>query len=206
MRVIVGVQNATSGTVTVCGKTGAERKGLCAYLPQGVALLPWRTVQDNARLGYQVRAAGTDQAPHAKYAEELLEAFQLGSLKTRFPATCSGGERQRVALVRTLATPSPILVFDEPMGSVDQLAKIAICDVLRDHVRGDAARVTTTMIVVSHDPMELLLLCDRILIMQRIQRGPLSEFVVTLGEGPRSALRTTKEFTEQSRALWALLQ
>ncbi|HKF37532.1 MAG TPA: ATP-binding cassette domain-containing protein, partial [Ktedonobacteraceae bacterium] len=96
---IAGVEQPTSGMIAIDGDTGTERTGESGYMPQQPLLLPWRTVEENVMLGLDVRRVSRKKASYEAY--ELLKRFGLAEFAQHYPATLSGGMRQRVALLRT---------------------------------------------------------------------------------------------------------
>lgn len=140
------------------------------YVFQGYALFPHLTVRDNVAFG----AAGRSRAERRRRAEEILERLGLGSLGRRYPGELSGGEQQRVALGRALASDPELLLLDEPLSALDAP--------LRRHLREELARLVRefgrTAILVTHDLGEACQLGDRLVVYDRgqvVQAGPKAE-------------------------------
>ncbi len=121
--IIAGVQQLTSGTIAIDGDAGTERAGKSGYMPQQPLLLPWRTVEENVMLGLDVRRVPRKKASYAAY--ELLKRFGLAEFARHYPATLSGGMRQRVALLRTVLFNRSFLLLDEPFGALDALTRLS---------------------------------------------------------------------------------
>jgi ABC-type nitrate/sulfonate/bicarbonate transport system ATPase subunit len=157
--IVAGVDEPTSGTVAIDGKRSGERAGLSGYMPQQPLLLPWRTVEENVMLGLDVRRVPRKQAQVD--ALELLKRFGLAEFAQNYPATLSGGMRQRVALLRTVLFNSSFLLLDEPFGALDALTRLSLQMWLLDLWQSLHASV----IFVTHDVREALLLSDRIYVL-----------------------------------------
>lgn len=137
------------------GAAGRVRTAPVAYMGQSDLLLPWANALDNAVLGARLRG----ERPNFDRARRLLAEVGLGDAGRALPATLSGGERQRIALVRTLMEDRPVVLMDEPFGSLDAITRHAAQDL--------AARMLTgrTVLLVTHDPLEALRLGDRVYVM-----------------------------------------
>ncbi len=137
------------------GAAGRVRSPPVAYMSQSDLLLPWASALENAVLGARLRG----ERPDFDRARRLLAEVGLAPLAGARPAALSGGERQRVALVRTLMEDRPVVLMDEPFGSLDAISRHAAQDM--------AARLLAgrTVLLVTHDPLEALRLGDRIFVM-----------------------------------------
>ncbi len=157
--IVAGVDEPTSGIVAIDGKVSGERAGLSGYMPQQPLLLPWRTVEENVMLGLDVRRVPHKQAQADSL--ELLRRFGLADFAQNYPATLSGGMRQRVALLRTVLFNSSFLLLDEPFGALDALTRLSLQMWLLDLWQSLHASV----LFVTHDVREALLLSDRIYVL-----------------------------------------
>ena len=109
LSIIAGLENKTSGTTYINGKIG--------YMLQKDNLLEWRTVLNNVFLGLEIQRSNTPE--NKKYVIELLKKYGLYEFKDKYPNQLSGGMRQRVALIRTLAIKPKILLLDEATANID---------------------------------------------------------------------------------------
>ena len=157
--IVAGVDEPSSGTIVIDGKTSGTRTGLSGYMPQQPLLLPWRTVEENVMLGLDVRRVPRKQAQTDALA--LLKRFGLADFAQNYPATLSGGMRQRVALLRTTLFNSSFLLLDEPFGALDALTRLSLQMWLLDLWQSLHASV----LFVAHDVREALLLSDRIYVL-----------------------------------------
>ncbi|AWN54467.1 ABC transporter ATP-binding protein [Methylobacterium sp. 17Sr1-1] len=165
LRVVAGLEAPDSGTVRLDGRLVAgegaavppEARGV-GLMFQDYALFPHLTVRENIRFGLRGQPAATRAA-----ADELLEQVGLSGRADAYPQTLSGGEQQRVALVRALAPGPRLLLLDEPFSNLDRR--------MRDRVREDTVallrRTGTTALMVTHDPEEALAVATRIALMRR---------------------------------------
>ncbi|MBA2454532.1 MAG: ABC transporter ATP-binding protein [Chloroflexia bacterium] len=159
LNVIAGLIEPDSGQIELRGIDSNSRLGHLAYMPQRDALLPWRTVLDNAILGLEV--AGRDRQQAREQARELLPRFGLETFGDSYPSALSGGMRQRAAFLRTVLSEQPVMLLDEPFGALDALTRRAMQEWLLD-LWTDLGR---TILMVTHDVEEALLLADRVAVM-----------------------------------------
>ena len=132
-----------------------------SYMLQSDALLPWLTVLDNACLGLELQNNKTDE--NINYAKELLIDFGLKDFLNNYPSNLSGGMKQRVALVRTLATKPDIILLDEPLSALDYVTRLTISDDIYNLLK----KTNVTTILISHDIAEVVSLCDRVIVLSK---------------------------------------
>jgi NitT/TauT family transport system ATP-binding protein len=130
-----------------------------ALMPQRDALLPWLSAEDNAALALRVR--GGTRADARERARPYLQAFGLGGFERARPAELSGGMRQRVAFVRTLLAGTDVLCLDEPFGALDALTRVQLQTWLAEAL----AREPRTVVLVTHDVEEAVVLADRVVLL-----------------------------------------
>ena len=128
-------------------------------MPQRDGLLPWLSALDNAALA--LRVAGVDKAAARAAAHEHFAAFGLEGFERARPRELSGGMRQRVAFLRTLLAGRPLLCLDEPFGALDALTRGQMQRWLADALQ----REPRTVLLVTHDVEEAVLLADRIVLL-----------------------------------------
>jgi len=163
LRALAGLLEPDGGTVRVDGRDVAGRPGSVAWLPQRDALLPWRRVLANAVLGAELH--GVPAAAAEAQARELLERFGLGGTEDLWPSELSGGMRQRVAVLRTFLTPAPVLLLDEPFGALDALTRRQMQSWLQEVLQASPGGEARTVLLVTHDVEEALVLSDRVVVM-----------------------------------------
>jgi len=150
LELVCGLQAPDSGTIE------APR---AALMPQRDGLLPWLSALDNA--GLALRVAGVSRARARAAAREHFAAFGLEGFERTRPAALSGGMRQRVAFLRTLLAGRPVLCLDEPFGALDALTRLQMQVWLADAL----AREPRTVLLVTHDVEEAVLLADRVVLL-----------------------------------------
>jgi NitT/TauT family transport system ATP-binding protein len=152
LELICGLQAPDAGSV-VCSPA--------ALMPQRDLLLPWLSACDNAALA--LRLAGVPRAQARRIAGETLDELGLGGFAAAAPRALSGGMRQRVAFARTLLSGRPVLCLDEPFGALDALTRAE----LQTWLAGALAASPRTVMLVTHDVEEALVLADRVLVLGR---------------------------------------
>src|SRR5262245_36585879 len=182
----------------VCGlaepDAGTIEAPPAALMPQRDGLLPWLNALDNAALSLRVAGAGKAAARAA--AHEHFIAFGLEGFERARPGELSGGMRQRVAFLRTLLAGRPLLCLDEPFGALDALTRTQMQQWLAEAL----AREPRTVLLVTHDVEEAVLLADRIVLL-----SPRPGRVIAALDVPRPRHRTYREVVElRERALEAL--
>ena len=165
LRLLNGLATPTSGTVSIDGELMAGdlavRRRSIGTMLQAPALFPHRTVYDN--VATVPRLLGWDEARIRIAARDLLEQLELSfdRFATRFPRSLSGGEQQRVGIVRAMIAAPPLLLCDEPFSAVDPLVRRDLQEsFIRLRDRGEV-----TMIFVTHDLAEALRVGERIVLV-----------------------------------------
>ena len=132
-----------------------------AYMLQSDCLLPFKTILDNCLLGLRVKKKITKE--NKKYVIKLLRNYGLGDFMNKYPSSLSGGMRQRVALIRTLAINPDILLLDEPFSSLDYQTRLSLSDDLHKIIKNE----NKTAIMVTHDIAEAISMSDRIILLSK---------------------------------------
>ena len=156
---VAGIEEPSTGRIAIDGDARAQRAGKAGYMPQSPSLLPWRTVEENVLLGLDIRHV-PHKASHLQ-AHELLTRFGLQEFAQHYPATLSGGMRQRVALLRTVLFNRDFLLLDEPFGALDALTRLSLQMWLLDIWQDCHASV----LFITHDVREAILLSDRVYVL-----------------------------------------
>jgi ABC-type nitrate/sulfonate/bicarbonate transport system ATPase subunit len=156
LNIICGLMQPGEGEVILHGESNTPRLGQVGYMPQRDLLLPWRRLLDNIVLGPEVM--GRDPAEARREARELLPLFGLDGFEDHYPATLSGGMRQRAALMRTFLCRQDVVLLDEPFGALDALTRRT----MRRWLLEVWEQFRQTTILVTHDVDEALYLSDRV--------------------------------------------
>ena len=144
------------------GKIKSNKKDyVVGYMLQNDALFPWLNILDNATLGLKIKGIKTKE--NIEYTKKLLEAYGLKDFMYKYPSNLSGGMKQRVALIRTLAINPDILLLDEPFSKLDLITRLNISDDVYKIIKKEKK----TTIIISHDIAECISLCDRVAVMSK---------------------------------------
>jgi NitT/TauT family transport system ATP-binding protein len=162
LRLIAGLEVPTGGSISLDGAPPehARTHKRIGFVPQSPALLPWRTVVDNARLLLDINRRATSEPPTVS-VDELLREVGLDDFRDAHPHQLSGGMQQRVGLVRAFALDAPILLMDEPFAALDEITRADM-----RHLLGRLReRLGTTVVFVTHSVPEATFLSDRVAVM-----------------------------------------
>ena len=164
LRILAGLNIADSGSFTINGKeingTGKER----GVVFQHYSLFPWMTIQRNIEFGIRQNLPELTEEDRNRRAAEVIEEVGLAGFEHKYPSQLSGGMQQRAAIARTLAMKTDILLMDEPFGAIDAKNRVILQDLLLKLLYEAVPK--KTIIFVTHDVDEAILLSDRILFMQ----------------------------------------
>ena len=159
LSLISGLLKPTTGTVKVLNKTPIPKDDICGYMFQKDNLLPWRNIEKNIYFGLEIKRKCSKEKKD--YAISLAEKYGLGDFLKKHPSELSGGMRQRVALIRTLALKPELLLLDEPFSALDYQTRLQLCDDVFDIIKKEKK----TAILVTHDLIEAITLSDRIIVL-----------------------------------------
>ncbi|MBA3736396.1 MAG: ABC transporter ATP-binding protein [Actinobacteria bacterium] len=199
LSLVAGLDDPDAGTVSVGGDgSAATRLARCALMPQRDCLLPWRTALDNACLALENQ--GLSRAEARRRAASLFERFGLSGAQGLRPARLSGGMRQRVAFLRTLLADKEVLLLDEPFGALDAITRAE----LQEWLGAALAVEPRTVLLVTHDVEEALLLCEQIVVLSGGRVAAELEVDIPRA-GARREIVTSPAFVElRERALEAI--
>ena len=199
LRIAMGLETASAGRVTV---DGTQVHG-CGYdrgmVFQHAELLPWLTALKNVEFGLEMK--GMRGATLRDTAMRYLKLVGLGESMNRRPYQLSGGMQQRVGIARALAIDPKVLLMDEPFGALDAQTR----ETLQGELLEIHARTKKTILFVTHDLDEAVLLADRVVVMQH---GRLQEIVTVPLPRPRDDLakiRGSDEFAQTRYHIWQAL-
>ena len=196
---VSGLLKPTSGQILLDGRDIIGKPGAVGYMLQKDLLLPWRTVLGNITLGASL-TRGATQADRAR-AAELARHYGLGEFLRHYPRALSGGMRQRVALMRTIAAGRDLMLLDEPFGALDSQTRIGMQQWLLT-IWKDLSR---TVLFVTHDVDEAIFLADRVVVM-RPKPGRIGWIVDIPIARPRGmACLTSEIFVQTKRRIMEML-
>ncbi len=198
-KMIVGLLEPDTGQISLNGQVLSRRTGVFGYMPQRDLLLPWRTILDNVILGPELLGQNIKSA--YEEARTLLPLFGLDGFENAYPATLSGGMRQRAALLRTFLCEHDVMLFDEPFGALDALTRRDLQSWLLDIWR----RFNKTILFITHDVEEALYLSDRVIVLSPRPAHITLDLIVDLPRPRTSELLITPRFIELKAQLMATL-
>ncbi len=170
-----GLYLPSAGEVFVDGARVDRPNPQVAFMLQKDLLLPWRTIQQNAEFGLEIR--GVAAAERRERAGALLAKCHLQGFEQHYPYQLSGGMRQRAALARTLAVDPVVLLMDEPFSALDAQTKM----VLQQDLARTLATERKTAVLITHDLLEAIVLADRVLVMSKRPGTIIEEIRVDIG-------------------------
>lgn len=182
LKVVAGLSEADSGSVTIKGKSvrEASRHKAIGLVPQSPALLPWRTILENVSLPIKINpSANAGRA--LRDPREILESFGLGHAINKYPAQLSGGMQQRAAIARAFVFDPEILLMDEPFSALDEMNRDQQRMGLLDFWQSNRKSV----LFVTHSVPEAIMLSDRIVVMAA-HPGRIAEIIDVDLPRPRS--------------------
>lgn len=194
---IAGVTLPTSGRIMLDDR---EIKGISndvGYMLQSDNLMPWRNIYKNAVLGLEIQKKLTDE--NISYACELLKKYGLWEFRKSYPSALSGGMRQRVALIRTLAVRPRLLLLDEAFSALDYQTRVNVSRDVYNILRSE----NQTMIMVTHDIPEAVSMSDRVIVLS--QRPAVIAKSVDIPFGPQRdtiSVRNTQRYRNCYDIVW----
>ena len=167
------------------------------YMLQKDSLFPWRTILDNCLIGLEIEGKLTNEKKENVIL--LLKKYGLQDFIDKYPSSLSGGMRQRVALIRTLATNPDILLLDEPLSALDYQTRLALSNDLYKIIKQEGK----TAIMVTHDLAEAISLSDRIIVLTKRPATIKKIYNITYKERETPIKnRTKEEFSEYYDKIW----
>jgi NitT/TauT family transport system ATP-binding protein len=198
-RVIAGLQPVSAGRILVDGKPVTAPGPDRGMVFQGYTLFPWLTLAQNVRFGLDMQ--GRSDGPADREARQWLDLVGLGKFHDAYPHQLSGGMKQRVAIARALAAGPKILLMDEPFGALDPSTRAQ----MQAHLLEIWRNVDITIVFITHDMDEAILLADRILVL-KANPGEVQEFIEVPVPRPRRLDQfTTPEFQAMRAHLDSLI-
>lgn len=199
INLIGGLEHADEGKIQVDGEDvtcpGAER----GMVFQGYSLFPWLTVQKNVEFGLKMRRVSKKEREQT--AKEYINLVGLDGFENALPRQLSGGMKQRVAIARTLANHPKILLMDEPFGALDAQTRVVMQELLAKISR----ETKNTILFITHDIDEAILLADRIYVMSR-RPGTIREVLEVKLHGERNhEMLVNPEFLEMKQKIMDML-
>lgn len=155
INIIGGLLKQTSGEVYINDKK-VKSTGHVSFMPQTSSLMPWRTVEENIKLATEI---GKDN--HQDQSASLLERAGFTNIKDQYPASLSGGMKQRVSFLRALNTNHQVLILDEPFSALDEITRVD----MQQWLKGMIKETGKTVLMITHSIEEAISMSDRIIVL-----------------------------------------
>jgi NitT/TauT family transport system ATP-binding protein len=195
IRVLAGLQKASSGQAFIDGKAITEPLSSIGIMFQDATLMPWRTVEDNIALPLEL--GGLNKAERLQHVKGLLPNLGLEEFSKSYPSELSGGMAQRVALGRILVQDPRVLLLDEPFGALDAMTRETLSlDLLRIWSASQQ-----TVVMVTHDIHEAVLMADRVLVLSRRPGRVIADIEVPLDRPRTVEMVYTAPFVQTAKAV-----
>lgn len=201
LNMAAGLLTTSEGTVSYSGKPVQGINTDVGYVTQKDSLLPWRTVERNVALPLELHKV--PKADRTRRVAEMLRRVGMERFANHYPSQLSGGMRQRAMLAQTWVYEPHTLLMDEPFGALDAL--------LRTQLQADLLemweRERKTILFVTHDLEEAILMADRVVVFGAAP-GTILHVESINFERPRDLmeLRSTPEFVDVWKRLWHMLE
>ena len=191
LNIIGNIDNKSSGEILI---HDGKKIG---YMLQSDCLFSWLTILDNALLGLKIKGLLTNE--NINYVKELLITYGLGDFMDSYPVSLSGGMKQRVALIRTLALKPDILLLDEPFSALDYQTRLSVADDVYKIIKKE----NKTVIMITHDIGEACSVADRVAVLsdRPSKLKKIFDIVMTDKSTPINN-RKCKEFATYYDMIW----
>lgn len=195
---IAGIVKQQKGSITLEGKDISLCRDKIGYMFQTDNLLPWRSVYRNVLLGLEVQKKLTEE--NIAYADQLLKKYDLWQFRDSYPNRLSGGMRQRVALIRTLALKPQLLLLDEAFSALDYQTRVKVSGDVYDILKKE----NKTLVMVTHDIPEAVTMSDCVVVLSKRPAVVQKLVDIYFGEGVRSpvSVRTDPRFQSYFNTIW----
>lgn len=192
LSILSNLEKATSGSIKF-----AHNDVKIGYMLQSDSLFPWRTILENCLIGLEINKTLNDNTKNRVI--NLLNTYGLGEFIDKYPSSLSGGMKQRVALIRTLATDPDVLLLDEPFSALDYQTRLALSDDVYKIIKNEGK----TVIMVTHDLAEAISLSDRIVVLTKRPAEVKKIYTIEM-ENKSTPInnRKTKEFNVYYDMIW----
>lgn len=191
LSILANLENKTAGNIIY------DKNIKIGYMLQKDALFPWLSVLDNCLIGLEINHSLTEEKKNRVI--NLLKTYGLGDFINKYPDSLSGGMKQRVALIRTLATNPDILLLDEPFSALDYVTRLALANDLYNIIKNEGK----TAILVTHDIAEAISLCDRVVVLSKRPANVKKIYNIEFSNKSTPINnRKKKEFSEYYDSIW----
>ena len=200
LNAVAGFLKPTRGTVAVDGEPVARPSADRGMVFQQYALFPWKTVPENVEFGLKMK--GMERSKRETSARTLLGLAGLLAFENQYPDNLSGGMKQRVGIIRALATGPKVLLLDEPFGALDAQTRLIMQQILTNMWQ----RLKTSVLFVTHDIDEAIFLSDRVYCMTARPGTIKAEVAIPLERPRHQSMMMSSEFLALRRGLMSLIR
>ena len=200
LNAVAGFLKPTAGMVTVDGEKVNGPSAERGMVFQQYSLFPWKTVRENVEFGLKMR--GMDRSQRERAARTLLGLAGLEAFEKHYPDRLSGGMKQRVGIVRALATGPKVLLLDEPFGALDAQTRVIMQQILTNMWQ----RLKISVLFVTHDIDEAIFLSDRVYCMTARPGSIKAEIPIPLERPRQQSMMMSSEFLALRRGLMSLIR
>lgn len=200
LNIAAGFVKASSGSVLIDGKSVDKPSADRGVVFQQYSLFPWLTVKENVGFGLRMQKVSAGQRETA--ARTLLGLAGLLAFENHYPDQLSGGMKQRVGIVRALATSPQVLLMDEPFGALDAQTRVVMQQILTNMWQ----QFRISVLFITHDIEESIFLSDKVYVMTARPGRIKAEIPVPLPRPRTAEMTTSKEFIEMVQQLKALIR
>ncbi|SHH26769.1 NitT/TauT family transport system ATP-binding protein [Bradyrhizobium erythrophlei] len=200
LNAVAGFLKPTTGTVTVDGELVKGPSAERGMVFQQYSLFPWKTVRENVEFGLKMR--GMERSRRERAARTLLGLAGLEAFEKHYPDRLSGGMKQRVGIVRALATGPKVLLLDEPFGALDAQTRVIMQQILTNMWQ----RLKISVLFVTHDIDEAIFLSDRVYCMTTRPGSIKAEIPIPLERPRHQSMMMSSEFLALRRGLMSLIR
>lgn len=190
LSILIGLEIPSDGNVEILENISV------GYMLQSDCLFEWLTIFDNCLLGLEITNKLTDE--NVRYVEQLLKTYGLDEFKNKYPSNLSGGMRQRVALIRTLALRPDILLLDEPMSALDSQTRLSIGEDIYNIIKSEKKSV----IMVTHDINEAISMSDKVIVLSKRPGVVKNIYTIRLDGNTMLERRSCKNFSKYYEQIW----
>jgi NitT/TauT family transport system ATP-binding protein len=199
LRIVAGLIRPSAGEVLI--RRRDPNHFLAAMVFQDHSVFPWKTVRQNVRFGLDI-AGRLPRSTRDQQVDVWLERVGIRDFADAYPATLSGGMRQRVSIARALAVEPEILLMDEPFASLDAQLRLMLQQELVRLWESDRR----TVIFVTHSLDEAIYLGDRVIVMTARPGVLRDDFKIPFGRPRDFSVRASAEFGELEQSIWSVLR
>lgn len=194
LSIISGLETKNKGEIKINGKIG--------YMLQKDNLLEWRTIYKNILLGLEIQKKLTEK--NKKYVIDLLKKYGLYEFKNKYPNQLSGGMRQRVALIRTLAIRPKILLLDEAFSALDYQTRLNVTEDIYKILKNE----NISVLMVTHDISEAISMSDKVVVLSKRPAKVKTIYDIKFDMEDRTPLtcRKSPKFSKYFNLMWKELE